>query len=348
MQVKIFSANELHTALAMANRKLGPDVIILERTSTRDSAGKKIWHVHAAIDDPAPAPRPVNEPPSRIQTSMARLESIIDGLERNESGRLRENIRDEAVRQAFDRLCSLGATAGNAMAIAEDLSNNKPIETKLLRWGAQLEPDQRQEAVVLFGPSGAGKTSMAAKLATHFKLQAVDAAFLSLDTDRMCGLNSLQIYADALHIPCIPIRQAEDIKTGLKKAGNARLLILDTEGWSSRHPSAIKKLTETLRLFPSTRRFIVMPANIDESDAMDLLNQSWRLNPTDLVISKLDETGRPGKLLNLAIASGLALSYCSSGMEVPDDMGWLTPESLTSVISAPNPNSPGGSREQII
>jgi len=329
----------------MASRKLGPDAIILERTSTRDSTGKKIWHVHAAIDDPAP-PQPAKEPPNRIQTAMTRLESIVDGLERNESGRLRENIRDTAIRQAFDHLRALGVTAGNAMAIAEDFSRNKPIGTRLLQWGAQLDPGQQQEAVVLFGPSGAGKTSMAAKLATHFKLHGVDIAFLSLDTERICGMSSLKTYADALDIPCIPVRKAADIKAGIDKACNARLLILDTEGWSSRRPSAVKKLTESLRLFPSTRRFIVMPANIDESDAMDLLNQSWPLKPTDLVISKLDETGRPGKLLNLAIASGLSLSYCSSGMEVPDDMGWLTPESLAAVISI-NPGLNRGSHEYI-
>jgi len=336
MQVKIFSASELHSALALACRQLGPDAVILERTSTTDSSGNVTWHVHAAIDEPERTLQPVRESPNkRIQTSMARLESIVDGLERNQTDRFRENIADSAVRRGFDHLCSLGVTAGNAMAIAEDFSQGRAIATPLLHWGAQLHPEQKQELVVLFGSSGAGKTSMAVKLAAHFKLQGIDVALLTLDTEQICGSSNLAIYADALNVPCIPIQRITDINSSLKKAANAQLLLLDTGGWSSRQSPAAKKLEGSLHHFPSTRRFIVMPANMDESDALDLLNLAWKLDPTDLVISKLDETNRPGKLLNMAIASGLALSYCSSGIEIPEDMGCLTPESLASVLSIP-------------
>ena len=57
------------------------------------------------------------------------------------------------------------------------------------------------------------------------------------------------------------------------------------------------------------------------------------MNMTDIAFSKLDETQKPGKIVNWSIASALPVSYCSFGPEVPEQMGWLNPRGLTALLS---------------
>ena len=53
MQIKVFYAPRIHEALALVRESLGPDAVILDRVEAKDDAGRKIWRVHAALDDDA-------------------------------------------------------------------------------------------------------------------------------------------------------------------------------------------------------------------------------------------------------------------------------------------------------
>jgi len=78
---------------------------------------------------------------------------------------------------------------------------------------------------------------------------------------------------------------------------------------------------------------MVIPANMDEEDGMLQLNHHKTSEMTDIAFSKLDETRTPGKIVNWSIAGGLPMSYCSFGPEVPEQMGWLTAQTLTTLLS---------------
>jgi flagellar biosynthesis protein FlhF len=81
-----------------------------------------------------------------------------------------------------------------------------------------------------------------------------------------------------------------------------------------------------------THRVLVMPASMDESDGLVMLKRAQGMAMTQIAFSKLDETLRPGKIVNWAEASRMPMSYCSFGPEVPDQMGWLSPKALTAIL----------------
>ena len=63
MQVKVFEAPDMATALKLVKESLGPEALILSTRSVRKGKGgllgKPVLEVTAAIESPEPAPRPV-------------------------------------------------------------------------------------------------------------------------------------------------------------------------------------------------------------------------------------------------------------------------------------------------
>ena len=336
MQIKVFSSPKLHEALSLVRQGLGPDAVILDRHKSKDEKGNSIWHVHAARDlssvpDPAPRVSKVEKIHDILISATRRLERVADGFEREEIDSLRKTLSGAQTQQAFDELRRLGVAPNYAIDIAEDFARKKPIAESLLCKGTALTPQTKQEIVLLTGPSGSGKTTLAAKIAAHFSLKGVSVAFMSTDTERIGGLAVLQTYADMLGAPLIPLRNESDITSALIQTKSARLVLVDSEGWTNRKLSNLKRQSELWQHLPCSRRFMVLPANMDEADGVETLSQARELGITELALSKLDETTRPGKLINW-IATGSVISYCSFGPEVPEQMGWLSAKALTALL----------------
>lgn len=217
--------------------------------------------------------------------------------------------------------------------MAEDFVDNAPVAEKLLKWSAAINPEEKREVVLLTGPSGCGKATLAAKLAAHFMLKGTKVALLSTDTERIGGLSSLQAYANSLGIPLIPVARAAEIESALHKAGSARLLLVDTESWSGNQPVRLQQQFELWNRIPCSRRFVVLPANMDEADGMETVLKAQEMDIGEIAFSKLDETSYPGKLINWA-ATGVAISYCSFGPEIPEQMGWLSARAITALLDS--------------
>ena len=344
MQIKIFSAPKLHEALAKVRLGFGPDAIILDRHKSVDEGGGTTWHVHAARDvgDSAPAAQspaaaPVKESSDemhkKLLTTMSQLERIVAGLGRQEMDGLRAAIPDRRCQQGFDTLVKLGVAPHLAAEMAEDFVGNTPIGNSLLTWSSAIEPQAKREVVLLTGPSGAGKTTLAAKLAAHFTLKGADVALLSTDTERVGGASALKAYASSLGVPFFPIVRPADIESALHKTKSARLVLVDTESWSKGQPGKLKRQFDLWNRIPCDRRYVVLPANMDEADGMETLIKAQEMGIRELALSKLDETAYPGKLINWA-AAGMAISYCSFGPEIPEQMGWLSAKAITALLDS--------------
>jgi len=346
MQVKLFSATKLHEALALVRQEYGPEAVIMDRLEGIDRDGNRIWHVHAALDDeekedekPSETPskvakHPVTEPDGYFKTSMDRLERIVEGLGRQESGQLREAIVGAESRHAFDHLVHLGVAPIHAFDMADDFMNRAPISAGMLRWSERLQPQNKPVTLLLTGPSGAGKSTLVAKLATHYSMKGVRVALISTDTNRMGGTDMLKSYSEILGVPFATVRTKEDVPKALEKTKTAQLLLVDSEGWNTRRSGVIRKQRALWNEIPSLQRVLVMPANMDEMDGMEMLAKAETLEIDQLALTKLDETSRPGKIVNWAAVSHIDLSYCSFGPDVPDQMGWLTPQSLTALLGS--------------
>jgi len=347
MQVKIFSATKLHESLALVRQEFGPDAVIMDRFEGVDRDGNRVWHVHAALDDeeemveekvsaaaPKASKKSVAVPDEHFKASMDRLERIVEGLGRQETDQLREALDGTESRHAFDHLIQLGVAPIHAFDMADDFVHRSPISAGILHWSERLAPQDEPATLLLAGPSGAGKTTLVAKLATHYSLKGLRVALISTDTNRMGGTDMLKSYSEILGVPFESVRCKEDIPKALEKTKTAQLLLVDSEGWNTRRSGGIRKQRALWDEIPCTHRVLVVPANMDEMDGMEMLAKAGALDIDQLAFTKLDETSRPGKIVNWAAASRVDLSYCSFGPDVPDQMGWLTPHALTALLGS--------------
>jgi len=371
MRIKIFSAPRLHEALAKVRQEMGPDALIIDRQQSKSASGDTLWHVHAALDNNnqpalrrASADHVTNGASTTVQTQMQasgstaaqqsqpgqssennrfahstdatlkRLERIVDGLGNQESDHLRQALSNTGEQKSFDHLIQLGVSASHAFDMADDFANKKPLGQKNILWGERIHPQQQRNTLLFTGPSGCGKSTLAAKLAAHYSMKGVRVALLSTDTERMGGLDMLKAYAATLGIDFYPVRKAADIDQIIHRAQTAQLLLIDTEGWSPRRDANLKRQSELWDALGCNRRFLLLPANMDEEDGMQQLKHPAIAKMTDIAFSRLDETQKPGKIINWSLASSLAMSYCSFGPEVPEQMGWLNARGLTTLLNS--------------
>jgi len=343
MQIRIFTAPRLHEALALVRQGLGPDAIVLDRMEGVDGDGEKVWHVHAALDDEdlscqkndrssKAEPKVQTTHIHKMEASMHRLERIVEGLGRKEEENLRHAMPSKATQAAFDHLMTLGVAPAYAFDLAEDYASHEPTGASMLHWGERIKPSDKPVVMLLAGPSGAGKTLLAAKLATYYSMRGVRVGLLSTDVDRMGGSDVLKAYADILGVPFATLRRADDVAVALKATDSAQLLLIDSEGWNIHRLSKMKKQSVVWDALHCTHRVLVMPANMDESDGMELLLAAEAFQMSEIAFTKLDETSRPGKIINWAMSSKFKLSYGVFGAEVPGQMGWLTPKALTALL----------------
>lgn len=170
------------------------------------------------------------------------------------------------------------------------------------------------------GPTGAGKTTTLCKLAVrHALLHGTSGLVLaSLDTARLGGSDMLQAVARLLQVPFLAAAEGEDAAALIARAGDCRLLLLDTPGLNRRRPE------EALRVNGLTaagaRCLLVLPANAQFAWLESAMADHRDAHPVAAVVSKLDECVSLGEALGALWRARLPLAYTTNGQEIPDDL----------------------------
>lgn len=198
-----------------------------------------------------------------------------------------------------------------------------------VREGLIAEPGPRIVACV--GPTGVGKTTTLAKLAARAKLDlGRSVGVVSLDTFRVGAVEQWQRYATLMGIPLHVAHEAAGFQRALREI-RAELILVDTAGRSASSVNSV--LADSLRGIMShqVHVMLVVPAWMRASDAERISAAYADPTPTEVVITKLDETEQVGGALHAAMSRDLPLSYLCNGPRVPED---IQDASLDATLSA--------------
>ncbi|MBF1800843.1 flagellar biosynthesis protein FlhF [Alloalcanivorax profundimaris] len=334
MSVQRFTGANNREAMGRVRAALGDDALILANRSTPD--GVEILAVAEDEAGPAPPRRPAPPPRSASPAAGSPSTAPDAGLSeqllrevRDLRARLDARGEDEtpARRALRRRLAALGLGA----ALSDDLLAGWPEEAGLggldpwlrrqlrrrLLTGEGLEQDG---TLVVLGPAGVGKTSVALKLAAR------------------AGAARARLWVETPPPPALA-RRAEGLGLSWEKLDQERpvppepggLTLIDTRGRGLRDPDLGAALH---RAGPAARPVLVLPAGaapetLEETLAVyrGLARAAGR-RLDDVIVTGRDDAARLGPLLDLVLRHGLRLHYLSAGQRIPEDLTPARPEAL--------------------
>lgn len=195
-----------------------------------------------------------------------------------------------------------------------------------------IEAGKTQPKYIFFiGPTGVGKTTTIAKIASMLKMnKKKKIALMTADTYRIAAVEQLTTYANILDIPLHVVYSPEEVKEAKEKLKDYDIVLVDTAGRSYKNREQRDDLERLLNSVPEKERevFLVLSATTKYHDLLKITDSYLQIVDYALIFTKLDETNCIGNLLNIRMKTGAPLSYATFGQNVPDDISAIDPQNI--------------------
>jgi flagellar biosynthesis protein FlhF len=211
----------------------------------------------------------------------------------------------------------------------------KLSQPKCIEW-----KDKGRQIVFFIGPTGVGKTTTIAKIASRLCLEEkAKVALLTADTYRIAATEQLRTYANILTIPFQVVYSPEDLQEAVTGLPGYDVILVDTSGHSSRNQeqmTSTKKLIESVADQGEVSSYLVLSATTKYKDLLTIADAYEELKGYRIIFTKADETLCLGNILNLKLYTGADLSYMTNGQNVPDDIEKLNPQRVVKQLLGGN------------
>ena len=251
------------------------------------------------------------------------------------------NANFKSLKLIYNKLLENEVSEKYANAIINDIENSMKKESNLdsilasvyqkiiLKFGEPeaIEDDDRRKIVFFIGPTGVGKTTTIAKLASDFKLtRSKNVAMITADTYRIAAVEQLNTYASILDVPVNVIYSPSEIVESIEELSDYQMIFVDTAGRSHKNT---EQRDEIIEMISNVRNsdidadiviVLVMSVTTKYRDMVNICDAYKSLNSYRLLFTKLDETDSVGNILNIKLYTGAPISYITCGQNVPDDI----------------------------
>lgn len=253
--------------------------------------------------------------------------------------------QEKFIRLLYNTMLENEVEEKNANQIIEDVEKNKAsnvpfdyilasvYQKMVLKFGRAegVQPAEKGPKTLFFiGPTGVGKTTTIAKIASHYCVdQKKKVALLTADTYRIAAAEQLRTYANILEVPFRVIYSEEEIKNAVEDFRDYDYIFIDTAGHSHRNDELLEKtgqLLNAVKQVSECQAFLVLSATTKYKDLMKISTNYREITDYQLIFTKLDETAALGNLMNLRLFTGVPIAYVTCGQNVPDDIEQFNPQ----------------------
>ena len=191
----------------------------------------------------------------------------------------------------------------------------------------------RPKVIMLVGPTGVGKTTTIAKLATNQKLMnKKKVALISSDTFRIGAIDQLRTFANIAEIPLTVVYTPEDMKKAVKNYHDMDIIYIDTTGRSQQDSQRLSEMQKLVLNAQPDETHLVLSITTRFGDLVDAAAKFSKLKYNRLLLTKIDETTSLGMILNLLSKVKKPVSYITTGQNVPEDIERASREKLARMI----------------
>lgn len=308
------------TAAPVATATPKPASIPTPKTAPAEAA------VVASAATPTPAPADIGQVRDELN-SMRRL------MERQLAGVIWNDMKQRQPERvaALNALSDLGIDPDLSRQIAGELpEETKGERARFLPMGllSRLIPVIKEDPILqggifaLIGPTGVGKTTTLAKLASRYAQQngTRDIALVTTDHYRIGAQEQLFTYGRLLGMPVHTASNAAELTEVMKRLSDRRLVLIDTAGMSARDRNLTVQLNELKGITAPIKTLLVMAANSQAGTLHEVVSRFGTTPLAGCILTKLDECTRIGGALSVAIRRALPVAYVTDGQRVPEDL----------------------------
>jgi flagellar biosynthesis protein FlhF len=295
------------------------------------------------------------EPAFEIRNEIASLRTMVESLLQRTAGNggrradlpaqlgllyrqlIEQQVSDEiAMRVVDDVRAELGSEQlGNGVLVKERLMQKLEAMLPANLGGSVARPTVGAgcRSICLIGPTGVGKTTTIAKLAAAFKLrQRQKVGLITIDTYRIAAVDQLRTYANIIGVPLKVVLTPAELVAAMKEMADCDTILIDTAGRSPTDQLKLNELSGFIAAAKPTEVHLVLSSTTHQENMEAALEQFSKVRVDQIIFTKLDEAVSFGVLLNVARKASRALSYLTTGQDVPDNIEAGQPRRLARLI----------------
>lgn len=359
MEVKTFRAKSIQDALHRVQVELGPEASVLHTrrlpfqsiawllggdrvevsaaavavgapSAPAESWRSTAWRPRAAFAaaGPAEGAGSLEEVGRELRTSP-REEFVGRGEAsgpRDAAFALYADLLDADVDEDSARQLIAAMQRGASAAEMSDLVLARARLVRQVEESLPIAPDWRvgvggRRIVALVGPTGVGKTTTIAKLAANYRLkEGARVGLITVDNYRVAAVEQLRTYAEIIDLPLEVVANPRQMHEAVDRLGDVDLVMIDTAGRSPQDQIKIRELRAMLGEARADDVVLVLSASSSAAVLRRASEQFAVVEPTSLILTKLDETPSLGSLMGLFARQATPLRYVTTGQSVPHDI----------------------------
>lgn len=315
-------------------------------------------------DDDVPLAKPVSTPKSSvvieeklddihkmIRTKMDKEEKSI--VEEEKTVKQPNSANFKFLKLIYKKMINNEVDEKYANAIINDIESSLKKESNLdsilasvyqkiiLKLGepAVIDSSDRKKVIFFIGPTGVGKTTTIAKLASDFKLNRnKNISMITADTYRIAAVEQLNTYAGILDVGINVIYTPSEIVENVQDLMHSDMIFVDTAGRSHKNVEQRDEIIEMINLVKEAdfdvdvEVYLVLSVTTKYKDLLSIVDAYKDVEGIRLLFTKIDETCSLGNILNIRWYTDAPLSYSTNGQNVPDDIEKLDVQKLAKYL----------------
>lgn len=180
--------------------------------------------------------------------------------------------------------------------------------------------------IIVVGPTGVGKTTTIAKLASNTILDAKksgkpkpELCILTIDTMRVGALEQLSKFGEILGKNVMKAESSDDVlKIYDDYKEHVDYIFIDTSGYSPNDSNHIGQMKEILDVKGMNADvYLSISASTKASDLTNILRNYEPFGYESVIITKCDETKQLGNVISVLHEKHKSISYITNGQHVP-------------------------------